>query len=652
MYEEFSSEVRSSSDGENVTIQVVKDKDDTVNKEYKLKIVTVNSEDEPFPNTEIRVTGQNSTVIRQGTDYTGTYVVGSLTANNTTAEVYHIDQSTPSGYYPVETIDLTINKTLDGDEYMASSSVNDIEGVTTEVDEDNQEIIVKIVRRLRPNPPRPQYFSLKIEYKINGEYIDGVKLNVNAMGESADFTTEDGIITLGSVPAAIGSNYVFKIKEVSLPSGYDPVMGEGVEGIVTVTANQAGETLNVDYSATTNDVEGLSVNVNGNMVTITISGVKEEDKYDLALKKFISKIDNETIENRAPVVKKTANGYSYEMNTETEKASNGQKVTYTLRTFNESERNGEGKRVNEFIPKGLVFLPEDSVNVENGWKMYKKVDGSLVEVTDPDEAELIATDKLIGTAIPGFGGDVAEGEVADLSYLDVQAVFVVDDSVFTEKENRIIENTAQIEPNDNDDNGDNDTTTEKIYVKYFDLKIEKKIKEVKVTTDGNTTTKTKVGDELVKVDIPRSKINGAVLDVTYTLTVSNVGEIPGYATDIEDKIPKGMKLVDENGWEGAEEYANYRELSETIINPGESKTFDIKFTWTLSEQDVGLKVNSAQIVTYYNLSGAPDITPDNIAEEPLLIAVKTGKKAIITVEVIAALALATGLVIYIKKKNS
>ena len=654
VYEEFSSEVRSSSDGENVVVQVVKDNEDSVNKEYKLKIVTKDGDGNALPNSKYKVTGQNSTVIRDGTDYTGTFVVGSLTVNNTTAEQYTIEQTPVSGYNPLdENVVLTINKTKDSNtgEYFANASVSDVDGVSVTVDENNDEIIVNIINDRIPDPEDD--YKVRIEYKINGQLINNVRLGVaEGTGSPVEKTTSAGIINLEDKTVTADGTTTYKISEIEVPEGYDPILGEGVEAIVNVTATLNTATRHFEFSVTKNNIEGLSARLDGNTVVITLSGVKEEDKYDLALKKFISKIDDQEITNREPKVKKAAEGYSYEMNTEMEKAANGQKVTYTLRTFNESERNGEGKIVNELIPKGLVFLPEDSVNIENGWRMYKKVNGNLVEVTDASEAELIATDKIAGTAIPGYNGDAAEGEEVPLSHLDVKAVFVIDESVFSGKENRIIENTAQIEPNDNDNNTDNDITTEKIYVKYFDLQLKKKVKEVKITTpDGNTITKTKNNDELVKIDIPRSKINGTVLDVTYTLTVSNVGEIPGYITDIEDQYPNGMKLAEGSVWTMQDIAAVYTELADIPLNPGESTDVEIKLTWTLTENDIGVKTNVATISSYYNLNGARDITPDNNAEEPLLISVKTGKRTIITLEVIAALVLAIGLVLYIKKRN-
>ena len=64
-------------------------------------------------------------------------------------------------------------------------------------------------------------------------------------------------------------------------------MGDGVEGIATITPSLNQEGTGFDFSGTTNGIEGFFININGGDAVITVSG--KPDKYDLALKKFIYK---------------------------------------------------------------------------------------------------------------------------------------------------------------------------------------------------------------------------------------------------------------------------------------------------------------------------------------------------------------------------
>ena len=190
--------------------------------------------------------------------------------------------------------------------------------------------------------------------------------------------------------------------------------------------------------------------------------------------------------------------------------------------------------------------------------------------------------------------------------------------------------------------------------KIFDLKIEKQIKNIEVNVDGSVSKITKKNaDELVKVDLPKSKVEKTTLTVTYTIKVSNVGELAGYATGIADNIPERMELVEgQDAWEARNNVAVLNKYSNTLLKPGDSFEEDITLKIKLTNNDVGTKINSAEITTYYNDEGVKDNTPDNKTEEPLLITVKTGEEQIIAISAVIALLSATAIVYVIKRKNS
>lgn len=375
------------------------------------------------------------------------------------------------------------------------------------------------------------------------------------------------------------------------------------------------------------------------------------DKYDLAIKKFISAIDNKELTTRIPKVEISEDGkITYTQNNEIEKVANNQEVTYTLRMYNESDVNGKGKRVIEYIPDGLVFLPENETNKKYNWVMFKEDENGKFSITEnAEEAVIVTTDYLVNKEIKAFDKDTD----TDLSYLDVQAVFKVDETKLT-SEDRIVENRAKIMPNENDDYPENDESTEKIYVKYFDLSIEKYIDEVKVNTNGKENT-IKVGydkkDQLVKIDVKRSNADKTKLTVTYGLLVKNVGEIAGYATEIKDYIPKDFKVINSENWKLEGNEAINTQLENVILEPGESTTVYITCEWKLSEESIGERYNEAEISKYRNNYDAIDVTDDNKDKEGLLVTLKTGSELIgyIIVTLTAIVTIGLGIV-FIKRK--
>lgn len=186
--------------------------------------------------------------------------------------------------------------------------------------------------------------------------------------------------------------------------------------------------------------------------------------------------------------------------------------------------------------------------------------------------------------------------------------------------------------------------------KIFDLEMHKTISKAVLTLDGKESVIEKKGDSLVKIDIPKSKLPGASVKVYYTLEVKNVGEIAGYALEIKDVIPDGMKLVPNDKWSVDNNYAISNALENVRLEPGDSATLEVVFDWELTEENIGLKTNEAGISVYYNEEGIKDNTPDNNDKDSILITIKTGKVAIITGEIVLALIIVGGLVYVVKKK--
>ena len=361
--------------------------------------------------------------------------------------------------------------------------------------------------------------------------------------------------------------------------------------------------------------------------------------FDLALRKFITAVDDQEVTDRIPQLSIGEDGnIVYNHTKDPVEVENGNIVTYTLRVYNEGLMDGYASLVKDDIPDGLKFLPDNPINTEYRWQ--ESEDGTYIS-TDylSKEQEENAGDNLIKAFNPDLG--IEEGNP---DYRDIKVAFEVTEPNTSD---RILVNTAEIQDdrdsandpiddidstpdNNNEWNEEDDLDKEFVKVKYFDLALKKWVsKAIVIDEDGKqTVTETgHTGDENpeppAKVDLGRKNINKVTVKFEFQIKVTNEGEIAGYATEITDYIPEGLKFVQEDNPDWYErEPLNGRErvatqaLANTLLQPGESATVSILLTWINDQDNMGLKTNIAEISQDYNDSNTPDIdsTPDNFKE--------------------------------------
>ena len=360
--------------------------------------------------------------------------------------------------------------------------------------------------------------------------------------------------------------------------------------------------------------------------------------FDLALRKFITAVNGDEVTTRIP--RPTANadkGIEYVHDKTPVYVANSDIVTYTIRVYNEGSTLGYVMELSDDIPDGLVFLPQHQTNIDYKWKMY---DANGEETTDPTKAVEIRTKYLENTLLNAFDS-TKEIDETNPDHADVKVAFQVMEENITQ-EDRIIINKAQITKDkavDEDGNeididdidsipdqwneGEDDQDIEKIYVKYFDLALLKWVTQTIVTVDGKTTV-TDTGftpyddpEPIAKVVIDKKKLNKTTVKFVYNIIIKNEGEIAGYATEITDYIPAGLKFVAEDNpiWtKEGENKITTRALENTLLQPGETATIEVVFTWINGSENLGLKTNIAEISEDYNDKGSKDIdsTPDNV----------------------------------------
>ena len=400
--------------------------------------------------------------------------------------------------------------------------------------------------------------------------------------------------------------------------------------------------------------------------------------FDLALRKFITGINDETITNRVPVFSIEDGKYTYTHPKDTIEVSSGDTIIYTLRIYNEGTQAGYAEEVKDDIPEGLEFLPDNSINTEYRWEMYD----ANGEITDNvEEAVTIRTDYLSKAQEEATGRDnLLEGfdteTMTQPDYRDLRIAFRITEPNTSD---RVVINTAEISEDsdddgepvddidstpDNDEDGEDDIDKESVKVTYFDLALRKIISKVTMTLDGETTveeTGHKFEDDpedVVKIELGNHKIETAVLKFTYQIRITNEGNKAGYAYEIKDYIPEGLEFREEDNenWVLSEDGRTVTtdQLKDTLLEPGESAVVEITLRWINGQTNLGVKTNWAEISE--DSDDDIDSTPDNFekgeddideAEVVLSIVTGVGEHYMGLIVVVLAI-LATGIIL-IKK---
>ena len=394
--------------------------------------------------------------------------------------------------------------------------------------------------------------------------------------------------------------------------------------------------------------------------------VREPKKFDLALRKFITNISGKDVTSRIPQVNFTNNKITYTHPKDVLKVVVGDTVTYTLRVFNEGEIDGFAEKVTDDIPTFLEYLPENSINKKFRWVMYDENGKVTSNVKDAVKIVTDYTSKENGELLMKNNSKLKENpnllkafnvnetvSATNPSFVDVKVAFKVKDP---NSNKYVITNRAQISEDADEEgkaiddidstpdrwkDGEDDQDYENVSVEYFDLSLLKYVTKAIVTENGKTKT-TKTGnngsskDITPKVEIYRKSVYKTIVKFEYTIKVTNEGDIAGYAKELTDYVPSGLKFYSEDntGWKDeGNNVISTRLLKDTLLKPGQSATVKVILRWINGESNLGVKTNIAEISEDYNDKKIPDrdSTPDNkkpgeddIDDAPVLLTISTG----------------------------
>ena len=197
----------------------------------------------------------------------------------------------------------------------------------------------------------------------------------------------------------------------------------------------------------------------------------------------------------------------------------------------------------------------------------------------------------------------------------------------------------------------------------FDMSLDKTISKVIVQNAEGTRNVEYKDTKLAKVEINPKYISNTTVLVEYKIKVKNEGEIPGYANEIVDYMPKELKFnseINKNWYMGTDGNVHNMSLSNTLIKPGETQEVKLTLIKQMTAGNTGITYNIAEILEDSNdlrvkdedsVPGNRKDGEDDISSAELLVSIKTGLFTIsISIFIIAILGI-IGYVIYRERRK-
>lgn len=195
-----------------------------------------------------------------------------------------------------------------------------------------------------------------------------------------------------------------------------------------------------------------------------------------------------------------------------------------------------------------------------------------------------------------------------------------------------------------------------------DLRLDKYISKITLTYGNTVKTYDYENIKLAKVEIPAKELSNATVIIDYKIVVTNEGAISNYVKKVVDYIPKDMKFNSElnrDWYESTNGDLYNSSLSNTKLESGESVELTLTLTRKMTDKNVGIVNNNAELYEVYNEEGIRDIdsTPankvngeDDMSAADVVISVKTGDAIIYTALISVTICTVIGISIYYIRK--
>ena len=229
----------------------------------------------------------------------------------------------------------------------------------------------------------------------------------------------------------------------------------------------------------------------------------------------------------------------------------------------------------------------------------------------------------------------------------------VDRKVTIEGEERNVGGTEVIEISDSNIANINIGLRE---AKEFDLRLDKYVSKVIIQNTQGTTNLDFGESTMAKAEIDAKLVNATSVIVEYKIKITNEGEAEGYVRKIVDYLSSDYKFSSElnSDWYQSGGKLYNTSLANEKIQPGETKEITLTVTKQLTDNNMGLISNTAEIEEAYNEQGLQDkdSTPanntageDDYGKADLILSIKTGQVvATVSIIVLSTLIIVAGAI--------
>ena len=338
--------------------------------------------------------------------------------------------------------------------------------------------------------------------------------------------------------------------------------------------------------------------------------------------------------------------------------ANGDGIITGVAWFDENA-NGQKDSSEELISGVEVSLYNTETN-----NFVKKEDGSILEATTNENGVYVLDHVGNGKYIVMFYYD---DSAYALTKYKAEGVSESNNSDAIMKDISIEGQTESIASTDIlEMSGENisDVNVGFIKLQNFDLKLEKFVSRIVIQDSSGSTVREYSDETLARAELDAKRINGATVLIDYKIRVSNVGEIDGYVRRIADYMPTDLTFSSElnKDWYQTGNGLYTESIANDALKPGESRELTLTLTKSMTENNVGLINNTAEIDEAYNELGLADSnsTPGNrtngendMGSADVLLGIRTGGAVYIggTIAIITVLGIIAFVIIRKNRKN-
>ena len=522
--------------------------------------------------------------------------------------------------------------------------------------------------------------------------VTDVKLNMNAMKLELN-TTKQLVATIE--PANADNKKVYWVSTNKLVASVDDqgnvtAVGKGTAMIVvttddgsktsicTVTVtdlesiepdNPGGENINV--TGVSLDINAMRLNIKQSrqlIATIQPKNATNKNVNWSTSNKLVASVDKEgnvtAISNgTALIIVTTEDGNQMDIctvtvidpdNTDSEIPDKDNSNTNDGDASDSNQNNNQGETITKEI-SGLAWIDADKDGIRDVSEktisdmkvQLLDIDGSIVQITTTDEnGQYKFQEVKQGKYYVVFCYDTDKYQITQYQTEDADIINnsdVVENTILINGKKQKVAITKELELEVSDLS---DIDAGFIEIKKSDMKLDKYITKVTVQNEQGTKVMDYDNAQLAKTEIKSKYLSGSLVVVEYKIKVTNEGETEEYVSEIIDKMPDDFRFnteINSNWYQKTDGSIATKELANQVIIPGESKVVTLTLTKVMTQSNVGVSTNIAEICEQSNKLSIPDIdsTPNNNKQDEddqskaeIIISVATGLTTIYIIIII------------------